>query len=95
MSRRKLLITGSAVAAASLLPMASFAQSGDTAQRKIEMQSIEFNNNGIKMAGNIYFPSGFDSSRKYPAIVSVHPGGGVKEQTAGLYARAAGRRTAS
>ena len=86
MSRRKLLITGSAVAAASLLPIASFAQSGATTPGKIEMQSVEFNNNGINMAGNIYFPPGFERSRKYPAIVSVHPGGGVKEQTAGLYA---------
>lgn len=39
------------------------------------------------MAGNLYLPRGFDSGRKYAAIVVVHPGGGVKEQTAGLYAQ--------
>jgi len=38
------------------------------------------------MAGNLYLPKGFSKTSKYPAIVSVHPGGGVKEQTAGLYA---------
>lgn len=36
--------------------------------------------------GNLYTPPGFDRGRKYPAIASIHPGGGVKEQTAGLYA---------
>lgn len=35
----------------------------------------------------INFPEGFDESKTYPAIVVSHPGGGVKEQAAGLYAR--------
>ena len=39
------------------------------------------------MAGNIYLPKGFTPGSKYAAIVVVHPGGGVKEQTAGLYAK--------
>jgi len=39
------------------------------------------------MAGNLYLPAGFDKNKKYAAIVVVHPGGGVKEQTAGLYAQ--------
>jgi len=51
------------------------------------MQSVEFPNSAIKMAGNLYFPAGFTQDGKYAAIVSVHPGGGVKEQTAGLYAQ--------
>ncbi|WP_310232830.1 alpha/beta hydrolase [Brevibacillus nitrificans] len=39
------------------------------------------------MAGDLYLPGGFEESKKYPALVTVHPGGGVKEQTAGLYAQ--------
>ncbi|MEC3768852.1 alpha/beta hydrolase [Cupriavidus sp. SS-3] len=54
------------------------------------MQKVNFKNfNGqsITLAAVINFPEGFDKSKKYPAIVVSHPGGGVKEQTAGLYAR--------
>jgi fermentation-respiration switch protein FrsA (DUF1100 family) len=51
------------------------------------MRSVQFKNDDITMAGNLYFPKGFSEKGKYAAIVSVHPGGGVKEQTAGLYAQ--------
>lgn len=44
------------------------------------------NGQGITMAAIIHFPAGFDASQRYPAVVVSHPGGGVKEQTAGLYA---------
>lgn len=50
------------------------------------MKSVKFKHNNIDMAGNLYLPEGMDESKKYPAIVCVHPGGGVKEQTSGLYA---------
>jgi fermentation-respiration switch protein FrsA (DUF1100 family) len=50
-------------------------------------ESVRFNNNGLKMAGNIYLPEGFNPNTKYSAIVVVHPGGGVKEQTAAVYAQ--------
>ncbi|QLK63284.1 alpha/beta hydrolase [Enterobacteriaceae bacterium Kacie_13] len=52
----------------------------------ITVQSVMFKNNEIMMSGNIYLPKEFSENRKYAAIVVVHPGGGVKEQTAGLYA---------
>lgn len=50
------------------------------------MQSVTFKNRSIDLAGNLYLPPNFDQRRTYAAIVAVHPGGGVKEQVAGLYA---------
>ena len=53
------------------------------------MEKVSFKNlNGIgnTIAANVYFPANFDKSKKYAAVVVSHPGGGVKEQTAGLYA---------
>lgn len=54
------------------------------------MNKVTFpNTNGLNiiMAGLLNFPTGFDATKAYPAIVVSHPGGGVKEQTAGTYAR--------
>ncbi|MCS5563817.1 MAG: alpha/beta hydrolase [Oleiphilaceae bacterium] len=51
---------------------------------KISIPNI--NGQNITLAGVINFPEGFDDSKTYPAIVVSHPGGGVKEQAAGLYA---------
>lgn len=50
-------------------------------------QKVFFPNKTLKMAGEIYFPEGLDTEKKYPSIVVTHPGNGVKEQVAGLYAR--------
>lgn len=43
------------------------------------------NNPTISLSAVIYFPPKFDETRQYQAIVVSHPGGGVKEQTAGTY----------
>ena len=44
------------------------------------------NNPNVEMSAILNLPEGFDEGAKYPAIVVSHPGGGVKEQTAGTYA---------
>lgn len=52
-------------------------------------QKIHFtnsNNPTIDLSAVLYLPPAFDANRQYPAIVVSHPGGGVKEQTAGTYA---------
>jgi uncharacterized protein len=54
-------------------------------QEKISIKN--HNGQGITLSAIINFPEGFEQSKKYPAVVVSHPGGGVKEQTAGLYAK--------
>jgi len=52
---------------------------------------ITFTSNGLKIAGHLYLPdtaaSPSTGAAPAPAIVVGHPGTGVKEQAAGLYAR--------
>ena len=45
------------------------------------------NGQNITISAVLDFPQGFDKSKKYSTVVVAHPGGGVKEQAAGLYAR--------
>ncbi len=49
-------------------------------------QNVNFPNAGLTMAANLYLPENFDENKMYAGIVVVHPGGGVKEQTAAIYA---------
>jgi fermentation-respiration switch protein FrsA (DUF1100 family) len=89
--RREVLMGGSALSAAVLLPRLAFAAPEPERVSKVgsgPMKSVRFKNNDIDMAGNLHFPKGFSESGKYAAVVCIHPGGGVKEQTAGVYARA-------
>ncbi|MCU1645235.1 MAG: hypothetical protein JWN03_5510 [Nocardia sp.] len=47
---------------------------------------VKFPSNGLTLAGNLYTPADYTEGERRPAIVVSHPFGGVKEQTAGLYA---------
>jgi hypothetical protein len=52
----------------------------------IERVAYPARNIGTAIVANLFKPAGFDARRKYAAVVVTHPFGGVKEQTAGLYA---------
>jgi fermentation-respiration switch protein FrsA (DUF1100 family) len=54
---------------------------------QIERVAYAARNMGTMIVANVFKPAGFDRSKKYAAIVVTHPFGGVKEQTAGLYAQ--------
>ncbi|QQT28760.1 alpha/beta hydrolase [Sphingobacterium multivorum] len=56
----------------------------------MSQQKISINNGngqGITLSAIINFPEGFDENKKYAVVVVSHPGGGVKEQASGLYAK--------
>lgn len=54
---------------------------------KVNIHPATYKLNGIDIAANVYTPANYDPSKKYATITVAHPNGGVKEQTAGLYAQ--------
>jgi len=54
---------------------------------QVQIHPVHYELNGIRIAANVYTPANYDPTKRYPAVVVAHPNGGVKEQTAGLYAQ--------
>lgn len=52
------------------------------------VKKVSFLSNNIKIVADLYYPNNITLNDKHAqAIVVAHPGAGVKEQTAGLYAK--------
>ncbi len=84
---------GSAMARADAPPAPSTAAKepaviGYPSQKGVTIERVTYpaRNTCTTIVANLFKPAGFQASRKYAAIVVTHPFGGVKEQTAGLYA---------
>lgn len=58
----------------------------DTTSGVIVRKVSFLRSNNIVLVGNLFLPKGFDKTQKYPVVLSIHPAGSVKEQSAGLYA---------
>ena len=54
---------------------------------KVNIHPVTYKLNSLDIVANVYTPANFDPAKKYAAVVVAHPNGGVKEQTAGLYAQ--------
>lgn len=54
---------------------------------KVNIHSINYDLNGLKISANVYVPADYDVNKRYAAVVVAHPNGGVKEQVAGLYSQ--------
>lgn len=54
---------------------------------EVNIHPVHYNLNGNEIAANVYTPAHYDPTKSYVAVVVSHPNGGVKEQTAGLYAQ--------
>ena len=51
------------------------------------VKSVSFTNKAVEISAHLHLPDNFQQDKKYPALVGIHPAGGVKEQTIGLYAK--------
>jgi fermentation-respiration switch protein FrsA (DUF1100 family) len=51
------------------------------------VKAVSFANRAVDISAHLHLPDKLREDRKYPALVGIHPAGGVKEQTVGLYAR--------
>lgn len=66
----------------------TFAYAPPKSSENVTVKKVKFKNRiNITVVGNLYSPKNLDKTKKYPAIIVGHPFGGVKEQTAGLYAQ--------
>lgn len=51
------------------------------------VETVSFRNKAVEISGHLHLPDNFSEDEKYPALVGIHPAGGVKEQTIGQYAK--------
>jgi fermentation-respiration switch protein FrsA (DUF1100 family) len=51
------------------------------------IKPVSFANKSVEISAHLHLPDDFREDEKYPALVGIHPAGGVKEQTIGLYAK--------
>lgn len=60
---------------------------------KVATEKVSYYNRlGLQIVADLYYPKGLDKNQKHAAIIVGHPFGGVKEQTAGLYAQTMAER---
>jgi fermentation-respiration switch protein FrsA (DUF1100 family) len=100
--RNMLKLAGVGVAAAGVLSLsgnAALAQYDGTWDKtfpqsdRVDHRKVSYTNRlGVNLVADMYVPRDIDASQRHPALIVGHPYGGVKEQTAGLYAQTMAER---
>lgn len=92
-------VTAAALGVASITNSTAFAQYAGTWDKtfpqsdRVDHRKVSYTNRlGINLVADMYVPKDIDASQRHPALVVGHPYGGVKEQTAGLYAQTMAER---
>lgn len=82
---KKVKLVGLSVLALASIYSNALAQGEDNL--KAGKNKVSFLSEKTRVAGNIFVPKGYSKEKSYPAIVVITPASGVKEQTAGIYAK--------
>ena len=46
----------------------------------VNIHPVTYTLNSLKIAANVYTPTGYEATKKYPAIVVAHPNGGSRNR---------------
>ena len=84
-------IVSAFVVAASLQTVA-FAGAPQAVDLKPGKNTIHYSVQGDQVAGHLYLPATYKQGERLPAVIVNPPASGVKEQTAGVYAKAMAER---
>ncbi|WP_417725383.1 alpha/beta hydrolase [Salipiger sp.] len=97
--RTVLQLSGAGLAAATLAATSASAQYTGTWDKvfppndRVDHRKVRYANRlGIELVADMYMPRDLDTTQRHPALIVGHPYGGVKEQTAGLYAQTMAER---
>jgi fermentation-respiration switch protein FrsA (DUF1100 family) len=70
-----------------ILTLAALAKDRGGKGAGVMIRTVSFKNKAVDIAGHLHLPDNFSEDKRYPALVGIHPAGGVKEQTIGDYAK--------
>jgi len=60
----------------------------DKLNLKTGKNKVTYNSDGVRISALVFVPEDYKAGEKRPALIVIRPASGVKEQTAGLYAKA-------
>ena len=75
------------IAACSTKNRETASQTDQETSKANTVERVDFNSEGAKLVGNLYYPSDYEEGKKYSALVVSGSWTTVKEQMAGLYAQ--------